>query len=110
MTAPGLGMVGAGGTPSGRRRDLPMPRRPCPIRAWQLPEPGPAPAGQAAAIEAALDRELVRRLEAVPLVLPVVERLGLRDRVNERVHPTGDRPADLDLGRVTEVLVFNRLL
>lgn len=87
-----------------------MPRRPRPIRAWQLPETAPAPTGQAAAIEAALDRELVRRLGAVPLLLPILEQLGLRDRVNRRVHPTGDQPADLDLGQVVQVLVFNRLL
>ena len=41
-----------------------MPRHPRPIRAWQLPETSPVPTGQAAALEAALDRELVRRLGA----------------------------------------------
>jgi hypothetical protein len=87
-----------------------MPRRPRPIRAWHLPETVPAPTGQAATIEAALDRELVRRLGAVPVLLPIVEQLDLRDRVNRRVHPAGDQPGDLDLGRVTQVLVLNRLL
>jgi len=87
-----------------------MPRRPRPIRAWQLPDTVPAPTGQAAAIEAALDRELVRHLGAVPLLLPIVEQLGLRERVNARVHPSGDQSGDLDLGQVTAVLVCNRLL
>jgi len=87
-----------------------MPRRPRPIRAWHLEEAPPAASGQAAALEATLDQELVHQLGAVPLLLPVLERLGLRERINQRVHPTGTQPADLDLGRVTEVLVLNRLL
>ena len=66
-----------------------MPRRPRPIRAWHLPETVPAPTGQVATIEAALDGELVRRLGAVPVLLPIVEHLDLRDRVNRRVHPAG---------------------
>jgi len=87
-----------------------MPRRPRPIRAWHLDEEPPAAKGQAAALEVALEQELVRQLGAVPLLLPIIERLGLRERVNQRVYPTGEQSADLDLGRVTEVLVLNRLL
>ncbi len=52
-----------------------MPARPRPIRAWNLPATAPPPTGQAAALEAALDRELVRQLGAVPLVLPLLEQL-----------------------------------
>jgi transposase len=87
-----------------------MARYPRPIRAWRLPETAPVPTGQAATLEAALDRELVRRLGAVPLVLPIMEQLGLRDRINQRVHPEGEQRGGVDLGCVAEVLVLNRLL
>lgn len=87
-----------------------MPRRPRPIRAWLLPERAPVPTGQAAALDAALDRELVRALGAVPLLWPILERLGLREAVNRCCRPAGADPADLDPGLVTLVLVLNRLL
>jgi hypothetical protein len=66
--------------------------------------------GQAAAAEAALDRELILHLGALPLVLPLLERLGLRELINRRCHPAGTTTAALDLGLVTSVLVVNRLL
>jgi hypothetical protein len=69
-----------------------------------------APSGQAAAMEAALEHEVVRQLGAVPLLLPIVEQVGLRAVINQRVHPNGQQAGDLDLGLVTEVLVLNRLL
>jgi transposase len=87
-----------------------MPHRPRPIRAWRLPTNPPAPTGQAAATEAALDHELVRTLGALPLLLPLFERLGLRELVNRRGSLTGADTAELDLGVVTLVLVLNRLL
>lgn len=87
-----------------------VPRRPCPIRVWQLPEQSPVPTGQAAVLDAQLDRHLVRQLGALPLLVPVVERLKLREVVNERCHPQGTTLPDLDLGRVVELVVFNRLL
>lgn len=87
-----------------------MPRRPRPIRAWHGPELPPAPTGQAAALAAQVDRHLVRRLAALPLLIPVVEKLGVRDQVNPRCHPLGAATPDLDLGQVVEVVVYNRLL
>jgi transposase len=87
-----------------------MPRISHPIRAWHLPPPQAPPTGQAAAVEAALDHELIAHLGALPLLLPLLERLGLRDLINRRCHPTAQIAADLDLGLVTGVLVLNRLL
>src|SRR6266496_2273600 len=87
-----------------------MPRRPRPIRPLPLPGPPVAPSGRAAVTEAALEHEVVRQLGAVPLLLPIVEQLGLRAVVNQRVHPNAQQAGDLDLGLVTEVLVLNRLL
>jgi hypothetical protein len=87
-----------------------MPRAPRPIRAWRLPDQRAPNTGQAAAAEAALDHELILHLGALPLLLPLVERLGLRELVNRRCHPTGTVEEDLDLGLVTGVLVLNRLL
>jgi transposase len=87
-----------------------MPRPPRSIRAWRLPDQRAPNTGQAAAAEAALDHELILHLGALPLLLPLVERLGLRDLVNRRCHPTGTVQEDLDLGLVTGVLVLNRLL
>jgi transposase len=95
--------------PSAKER-VPVPRRPRPIRAWQLPEQAPPPIGQAALLDAQLDRELIRQLGALPLLIPIVERLKLREIVNHRCHPQGSAMPDLDLGRVVEVVVFNRLL
>jgi hypothetical protein len=87
-----------------------MPREAHPIRAWNLPTERAPTQGQAAAAEAALDRELLLHLGALPLVLPVLERLGLRELVNRRCHPGGTTTTDLDLGLVIGVLVVNRLL
>jgi transposase len=87
-----------------------MPRVPRAIRAWRLPPERAPNRGQAAALEAALDQELIRHLGALPLVLPVLEQLGLRELINRRCHPTETTLADLDLGLVTGVLVLNRLL
>jgi hypothetical protein len=82
-----------------------MPRSPRPIGAWRLPnERAPNPG------QAALDHELILHWGALPLLLPVVERLGLRDLGNRRCYPTGTGAEDLDLGLVTGVLVLNRLL
>jgi transposase len=86
-----------------------MPRRPRPIRAWHLPDPIP-PRGQAALAEATLDQELIRTLGAIPLVVPLLEQVGLRELVNRRCHPTAHDTGDLDLGLVTLLLVLNRLL
>jgi transposase len=87
-----------------------MPARPRPIRAWRLPAQRPPATGPAAALGAALDHELVRSLGALPVLLPLFERLGLQERVNRRCHAAGTAPAELDLGLVTLVLVLNRLL
>lgn len=88
--------------------DMPRPRRP--IRARRLPEQGPVPTGQAAVLVAQLDRELVRALGAVPLLVAIFERLGLREAINCRCHRDGTGTSDLDLGLLTLVLVLNRLL
>jgi transposase len=87
-----------------------MPHRAHPIRAWRLPETAPVPTGQAALVEAAVDRTLVRTLGALPLLLPLFEQLGLREMINRRCHPADATTRDLDLGLVTVVLVLNRLL
>jgi hypothetical protein len=87
-----------------------MPRRPRPIRAWQLPDAPPVPTGQAALLEAALDRDLVRALGALPVLLPILEQLDLRERINQRCAPSGATATDLDPGLVTLLLVCNRLL
>jgi Domain of unknown function (DUF4277) len=87
-----------------------MPHPPRPIRAWRLPAQRAPSFGHAAATEAALDRELILHLGALPLLLPLLERLGLRDVVNRHCHPDGSRPGDLDVGLVAGVLVLNRLL
>ena len=48
----------------------------------------------------------ILQLGAVPVLYPILETLGLRDIING-LCPT---QADLDLGRVMEVLVLNRLM
>lgn len=85
-----------------------VPRRPRPIRAWQLPEKVPPPTGQAALLDAQLDRQLARQFGA--LMIPIIERLRLREVINHHCHADGTVLPDLDVGRVVEVLVFNRLL
>lgn len=87
-----------------------MPRRPRPIRAWQLPDTPPVPTGQAAALDASLDQELVRSLGALPVLLPILDQLTLRALVNRHCAPAGEHTADLDPGLVTLLLVLNRLL
>jgi transposase len=86
-----------------------MGRRVRPIRAWKLAETGPAPQGNAAMVDAVLEQQLVRGLGALPLLLPVLERLGLRAVVNQQCQPEGSG-ADLDVGLTALVLVCNRLL
>ena len=87
-----------------------MPHPSHPIRAWRLPAQRAPSFGQAATTEAALDRELILQLGALPLLLPLLDRLGLRDVVNRHCHPEGTTPGGLDVGLVTGVLVLNRLL
>ena len=86
-----------------------MARRARPIRAWTVAETPPVPEGQAAVLDAALDRALVRSLGALPALLPLCERVGLREIVNRRCYPEGDAPEDLDVGTVTLILALNRL-
>lgn len=87
-----------------------MPRRPRPIRAWRLPDAPPAPTGQAASLETSLDHELVRALGALPVLMPLMDQLGLRGIVNRHCAPAGASTTDLDPGLVTLLLVTNRLL
>jgi hypothetical protein len=86
-----------------------MARRARPIRAWTLADAPPVPEGQAAVLEAALDRALVRNLGALPALLPLCAQLGLRDIVNRRCYPEGDAPEDIDVGLVLLILALNRL-
>src|SRR5260370_31852986 len=72
------------------RRLSPMPRRLRPIRAWRLPESAPAPIGQAAALEASLDQELLRAPGALPVFLPIMEHLRLPDLDNRHVAPNAE--------------------
>ncbi len=97
-------------TDSSAQERIPVPRRPRPIRAWQLAEHVPPPTGQAALLSDQLDRHLVQQLGALPLLVPILERLKLRAIVNRHCHPDATADRDLDLGRVVEVVVFNRLL
>jgi transposase len=85
-----------------------MPRQPRPPR--PLPDrskPIPPPVGQAAAFQAALDREIIEVLGAIPLLLPLFERLGLRQIVNRHLEPSS---AEHDPGLVVLLLCLNRLL
>lgn len=86
-----------------------MTRRLHPIRAWELPETVAVASGQAAAVEAALDRALVRSVGALPVLLPLCEQLGLREAVNRHCWPEGAGPEDIDVGRMALVLILNRL-
>ena len=81
----------------------PRPPRPLP----DLSQPPPPLTGQAAAFQSSLDRQIVQTLGAIPLLLPVLERLGLRQIVNRHVPPSG---AEHDSGLVTLLLCLNRLL
>jgi transposase len=85
-----------------------MPRKPRPPRPLpDLSKPAPPPIGQAAAFRAALDSEIIKVLGAIPLLLPLFERLGLRRIVNRHVAPSG---AEHDAGLVVLILCLNRLL
>lgn len=85
-----------------------MPRKPRPPRPLpDLSKPPAPPVGQAAAFKAALDREIIKVLGAIPLLLPLFERLGLRQIVNRHVAPSG---AEHDPGLVVLILCLNRLL
>lgn len=53
-----------------------------------------------------LSRSTTHQIGALPMVYPIVESLRLREIVNQ----LRDTRADIDLGRVTEVLLLNRLL
>jgi len=86
-----------------------MGRRVRPIRAWKLLETAPAPQGNAALVDAVLEQHLVHTLGALPLLLPILERLGLREVVNQHCQPVNSG-ADLDVGLTALVLVCNRLL
>jgi transposase len=86
-----------------------MPRRLYPIRAWQIPETSPPLQGQAATVEAALDQALVHNLGALPALLPLCERLGLRESINRHCYPDGAGPEAIDVGRMAVVLILNRL-
>lgn len=86
-----------------------MGRRVRPIRAWKLPETAPAPQGNAAVVDAVLEQHLVRSLGALPLLLPILEQLGLREVVNQHCQ-LAESGADLDVGLVALLLVGNRLV
>jgi transposase len=60
----------------------------------------------AAVFSDTLSRGTTQQIGALPVVYPLVERLRLREIVNQL---RGTR-ADIDLGRATEVLLLNRLL
>jgi hypothetical protein len=86
-----------------------MARSPQPIRVWQFREPTASARGAAALVAAVLEQHMVRTLGALPLLLPILEQLGLREIVNRHCQPDGSG-ADLDLGLVTVVLACNRLV
>ena len=86
----------------------PMPRKPRPPRPWRdLSQPPPPSSGQAAAFETAIDKQVVKILGALPLLLPLFQRLGLREIVNRHLDPSG---AEHDGGLVVLLLCLNRLL
>lgn len=87
-----------------------MPPRPRPIRAWCLPNAVAPASGQAAALAAQLDQQLVQQLGALPLLMPILGRLRVRALVNERCHGQDTTLSALDWGQVVEVIVLNRLL
>ena len=57
-------------------------------------------------IAAATAQSTPRQVGAVPVIYPLLERLRVRDTINA-LYQTG---ADIDLGRLVEVLTLNRLL
>ncbi len=60
----------------------------------------------AAQMAAAVTESVPRQVGAVPLVYPLLEALRLRETINT-LRPS---QADIDLGRLAEVLVLNRLM
>lgn len=85
-----------------------MPRRPRAPRPWpSLATAPPAPTGQAAAFAATVEAQISQVLGALPLLLPLFERLGLRESVNRHVGPQGTTQ---DAGLVVLILCLNRLL
>lgn len=85
-----------------------MPRKPRPPRPLpNLSQPPQPLTGQAATFQSALDQQIVQTLGALPLLLPVFERLGLRQIVNRHVPPSA---AEHDPGLVALMLCLNRLL
>lgn len=85
-----------------------MPRRPRPPRPLPSLAAAPEPAsGQAADFVAAVDAQVIQVLGTLPLLLPLFERLGLRESVNRHV---GHLAADHDAGLVVLLLCLNRLL
>jgi hypothetical protein len=63
-----------------------------------------------AAGDAQVREVLVRQLGALPLLLPLCERLGLREIINAQCYADEQVPEDIDVGRVALVLILNRLL
>ena len=63
-----------------------MPHPPRPIRAFRLPAQRRPVSGRPRR-RSPLDRELILHLGALPLLLPLLERLGLREVVNRHCHP-----------------------
>lgn len=86
----------------------PMSRKPRPPRPWRdLSQPAALTFGRAAAFEADLDKQIVQILGAVPLLLPLFRRLGLREIVNRHLDPSA---VEHDPGLVILLLCLNRLL
>lgn len=54
----------------------------------------------------ALVSQSTRQVGALPMVYPILETLGLRATINELIRTR----ADIDLGRIAELLTLNRLL
>jgi transposase len=69
--------------------------------------PPAAPTGQAAAFAATVEAQIVQFLGALPLLLPLFDRLSLSESVNRHVDPQG---TDQDAGLVVLLLCLNRLL
>lgn len=85
-----------------------MPPRRRPLRPWpDLQRAEPPPSGQAAAFAANLEEQIIQILGAVPLLLPYLERLGLREIVNRQLAAS---TAAYDPGLVVVLLCLNRLL
>jgi hypothetical protein len=81
-----------------------------PVRALHDPDHPSLNTDHAAIHDAQLDQVLVRQLGALPVLLPLCERLGLREVINARCYPNAQVPEDIDVGRVALVLILNRLM